>query len=179
MDHKHHNQQEECCHNNEKEHEGHKHHDHTAHHKMMIADFRKRFFVSLIVTIPIIVLSPFVQNLLGYSVGFSGDKYVLFTCSSFVFFYGGWPFLKGLYDELKQKNPGMMTLIAVAIFVAYIYSAAVVFGLEGKYFFWELATLVDVMLLGHWIEMRSVVSASSALEKFHSLHSSTPTSMWS
>lgn len=160
MDHKHHNQQEACCHD---------HHDHTAHHKMMIADFRKRFFVSLIITIPIIVLSPLVQQLLGYSISFNGDKYILFACSSFVFFYGGWPFLKGLYDELKQKNPGMMTLIAVAISVAYFYSTAVVFGLEGKYFFWELATLVDVMLLGHWIEMRSVVSASSALEKLKEL----------
>lgn len=144
-------------------------HDPVSHHKMMIADFRLRFFVSLIVTIPILILSPFVQQLLNYSVSFTGDVYVLFACSSFVFFYGGWPFLKGFFSEFKQKTPGMMTLISVAISVAYIYSAAVVFGLEGKFFFWELATLVDVMLLGHWIEMRSVLSASNALEKLKEL----------
>ena len=93
----------------------------------------------------------------------------MFVLSSFVFFYGGWPFLKGLFDELKQKQPGMMTLIALAIFVAYVYSAAVVFGLKGKYFFWELATLIDIMLLGHWIEMKSVLGASRALEKLAQL----------
>ena len=89
---------------------------------------------------------------------------MLFGLSSVAFFYGGWPFLKGLYDELKDKNPGMMTLIAVAIGVAYFYSSAVVFGLEGKMFFWELVTLIDIMLLGHWIEMKSVMGASRALE---------------
>lgn len=146
-----------------------KHHDHTAHHKMMIADFKTRFFVSLIATVPILLLSPFIQDILNFSIKFGGDIYVLFALSSFVFFYGGWPFLKGLVSELKKKNPGMMTLIAVAIFVAYLYSAAVVFGLQGKFFFWELATLVDVMLLGHWIEMRSVVGASNALEKLKQL----------
>jgi len=82
-----------------------------------------------------------------------------------VFVYGGYPFLKGIVDELKARTPGMMTLIALAISVAYIYSAAVTFGVPGSVFFWELATLIDVMLLGHWVEMRSVMGASHALEE--------------
>ncbi len=154
------------------EHEQHKHpghHDHTAHHKMMMEDFKRRFIISLIVTIPILILSPLIQEFLGFDFTFTGRNYFLFLLSSFVFFYGGWPFLKGLGSELKSKTPGMMTLIAVAISVAYFYSAAVVFGLEGKFFFWELATLIDIMLLGHWIEMRSVLGASNALEKLAQL----------
>jgi P-type Cu2+ transporter len=153
----------------EMKHEHHGNHNHTEHHKHMLKDFKKRFFVSLIITIPILILSPLIQNFLNFSLTFSGDKYLMFVLSSLVFFYGGWPFLKGLYDELSQKKPGMMTLIALAIFVAYVYSAAVVFGLKGKYFFWELATLIDIMLLGHWIEMKSVLGASRALEKLAQL----------
>src|SRR5690606_2735284 len=86
---------------------------------------------------------------------FTGDRYVLFVLSSIIFFYGGWPFLKGLVNELSSRKPGMMTLIAIAISVAYIYSSLVVFGLAGMMIFWELATLIDIMLLGHWIEMKS------------------------
>jgi P-type Cu2+ transporter len=145
------------------------HNDHTQHHKHMIADFKKRFIWSVVATAPILVLSPLVQKLLGFSFAFAGDKYISFTLSSFIFFYGGWPFLKGIYSELKEKKPGMMTLIALAITVAYVYSSAVVFGLEGEVFFWELATLIDIMLLGHWIEMRSVLGASKALEKLAQL----------
>ena len=89
---------------------------------------------------------------------------MLFALSSVVYFYGGWPFLTGIVRELTARRPGMMTLIALAITVAYFYSSAVVFGLAGEPFFWELATLIDVMLLGHWIEMRSVMGASRALE---------------
>ena len=146
---------------------GHDHtqHDHTQHHRMMVRDFRRRFYVSTAATLPILALSPLIQDLLGFSLSFPGAPYVLLGLSSFVFFYGGWPFLKGLFDELGKRQPGMMTLIALAISVAYVYSAAVVLGLEGRFFFWELATLVDVMLAGHWIEMRSVLSASSALEE--------------
>src|SRR5699024_135858 len=84
---------------------------------------------------------------------------------TFIFFYGGWPFITGAIDELKDKNPGMMTLIGLAILVAYVYSSLTVFGLEGSDFFWELATLIDIMLLGHWVEMRSVMGASNALEE--------------
>ena len=148
-----------------------KHHDHQAHHAHMAADFRKRFWISLVLTLPILVLSPLLQKLVGLreTIGFAGDLYVLFGLSTAVFFYGGWPFLKGLYGELASRQPGMMTLVAVAITTAYAYSSAVVFGLAGKVFFWELATLVDIMLLGHWIEMKSVMGASRALEELAKL----------
>lgn len=145
-----------------KEHLEHK--KHISHHEMMVKDFRKRFFVSLVLTVPILVLSPLIQRFFGFTFGFAGDKYLLFVLSSVVFFYGGWPFLKGIVKELKDKQLGMMTLIATAISVAFFYSGAVVFGLAGKFFFWELATLIDIMLLGHWIEMRSIMGASQALE---------------
>lgn len=156
----------------QKEHDHSKHskkHSHHDHHKMMMRDFKRRFVVSAIITIPILVLSPLVQDLLGFSFVFTGDKYLLFILSSFIFFWGGLPFLKGIFSELRQKHPGMMTLIALAISVAYFYSTAVVFGLKGKFFFWELATLIDIMLLGHWIEMKSVLGASKALEKLAEL----------
>ena len=144
-------------------------HDHHDHHQMMINDFKKRFWASSILTIPILLLSPMVQRWLGVNWGFQGDSWVLFALSSIVYFYGGWPFLSGIVEELKKRKPGMMTLIAVAISAAYLYSSAVVFGLEGKTFFWELATLIDVMLLGHWLEMRSVLGASKALEALAAL----------
>ncbi|MGM0533860.1 MAG: copper-translocating P-type ATPase, partial [Campylobacterota bacterium] len=147
----------------------HKHHDHSQHHEMMIQDFKKRFFISLVLTLPILFLSPLVQDIFDYDITFTGAKYLLFILSSLVYFYGGWPFLEGFYKEVTSKNPGMMTLIAVAITVAFAYSGATTFGLEGKSFFWELATLVDVMLLGHWIEMRSVLRASDALQKLVAL----------
>ncbi len=147
-------------------HEGHRSHhkNHHDHHEMMVRDFKKRFFISLFFTFPILILSPLIQKVLGFTFTFAGDNYILFALSAFVFVYGGWPFLKGLFTELKRLNPGMMTLIALAISVAFIYSSAVVFGLKGKFFFWELVTLIDIMLLGHWIEMRSVMGASKALE---------------
>ena len=153
------------------EHEGHEHHDHQAHHARMVADFRKRFWISLVITFPILILSPLVQRFLGLgeSLRFSGDTYLAFFLSSVVFFYGGYPFLKGFVDEARKRQPGMMTLIALAISVAYFYSSSVVFGLGGKTFFWELATLIDIMLLGHWIEMKSVMGASRALEELAKL----------
>src|ERR1035437_9844881 len=146
-------------------------HDHQDHHVHMAADFRKRFWISLVLTLPILVLSPMLQMLVGLQEGirFPGDIYVLFSLSSAVFWYGGWPFLKGLFSELKSRQPGMMILISVAIATAYLYSSAVVFGLTGKMFFWELASLIDIMLLGHWIEMKSVMGASRALEEFAKL----------
>ncbi|AZZ38359.1 heavy metal translocating P-type ATPase [Bdellovibrio sp. qaytius] len=132
----------------------------------MVEDFRRRFWISLVLTVPILMLSPMIQEFvgLGESLRFSRDQYLLWAFSSIVFFYGGWPFLKGIAQELKNKKPGMMTLIAIAISTAYIYSSAVVFGLSGMGFFWELATLIDIMLVGHWIEMKSVMGASQALE---------------
>ena len=141
----------------------------TAHHSMMIADYKRRFIVSLLVTLPILALSPRIQEWLGLSIAFPGSMYLLFVLSTFVFFYGGWPFLKGIIGEVRTRSLGMMTLIAVAISVAYFYSTVVVFGLKGEVFFWELVTLIDIMLLGHWIEMRSVLGASTALEKLASL----------
>lgn len=134
------------------------------HHKMMIADFKKRFYVVLVLTIPVMALSTMIQRFLGIHWEFAGSPYILLALSSVVYFYGGWPFLKGLEDEVKAKNPGMMFLIGFAITVAYAYSVAVVFGLKGMDFFWELATLILIMLLGHWIEMKSVAGASRDLE---------------
>ena len=132
----------------------------------MVADFRRRFWISLALTVPVLALSPMIQSFLGLreALAFAGSGYVLFALSVVVYFYGGWPFLSGLYGELRKRTPGMMTLIALAISVAFFYSSAVVFGLTGKVFFWELVTLIDIMLLGHWIEMKSVMGASGALE---------------
>lgn len=139
---------------------------HSGHesHASGIADFRKRFYVVLILTIPIMLLSEMIQHWLNIHINFPGSKFVLLILSSVVFFYGGWPFLKGLVGEMRATNPGMMTLVAFAISVAYIYSVATVFGLKGMDFFWELATLILIMLLGHWIEMKSVAGASRELE---------------
>lgn len=135
-------------------------------HEHMIADFQRRFWVALVLTAPILLLSPLIQRVLGIegALSFTGDIYVLWGLSTAVFVYGGRPFLVGFVQELRARAIGMMTLIAVAIGTAYLYSTAVVFGLLGEVFFWELATLIDVMLLGHWIEMRSVMGASRALE---------------
>jgi len=139
----------------------------AVHHAHNVGDFKRRFWISLIATIPILGLSPIIQKFLGLgdALRFSGDAYVLFAFSSFVFFYGGYPFLKGIVSELKAVKPGMMTLIALAITTAYVYGSAVVFGLAGEVFFWELATLIDIMLLGHWLEMKSVMGTSRALEE--------------
>ncbi len=139
---------------------------HTGHnhHAMMIADFKKRFYVVLILTIPIMLLSAMIQQFMGVNWQFTGSQYILFALSTVVYLYGGLPFLKGLVEEIKAKSPGMMFLIGFAISVAYIYSVAIVFGLEGMDFFWELTTLILIMLLGHWIEMKSVMGASRELE---------------
>ena len=130
-------------------------------------DLKKRFIISIILTIPIIILSPTVQQLAGLdgSIRFTGDLYLLFILSSVVYVYGGYPFFKGFFNQIKSRTPGMDTLVSVAITSAYLYSTAVVFGLNGEVFFWELATLIDIMLIGHWLEMRSVMGASKALEE--------------
>jgi Cu2+-exporting ATPase len=143
---------------------GHGAHGHHAH---MVAGFRRRFWVSLVLTVPVLALAPLIQRSLGIeaALAFPGDSYVQALLATAVYFYGGWPFLKGFVSEIRNRKPGMMTLIALAITVAYVYSAAVVIGLTGEVFFWELATLIDIMLLGHWVEMRSVMGASRALEK--------------
>jgi len=135
-----------------------------AHHAGMIDDFKRRFYIVLVLTIPIMALSPMIQHWLRVDWMFPGSGYILLGLSTAVFFYGGWPFLQGLVTEVKSKSLGMMTLVAVAITVAYVYSVAIVLGLQGMDFFWELATLILIMLLGHWIEMKSIMSASKELE---------------
>jgi len=149
--------------------------DHHAHHAAMVEDFRRRFFVSLVVTLPILALSPMIQQWLGVTDAwsFAADQWVLLGLSTFVYVYGGWPFFTGLVDELSERTPGMMTLVALAVSVAYLYSAAVVLGVSGEVFFWETVTLIDLMLMGHWIEMRSVMGASRALEELARLMPST------
>ncbi|WP_341841504.1 copper-translocating P-type ATPase [Chitinophaga caseinilytica] len=142
------------------DHGGHGGHDHHG----MIADFKKRFYVTLVLTVPVLLLSSMIQHWLGLPWQFPGSGKILFGLSTLIFVYGGWPFLKGWFTEMKSRNPGMMTLIGFAITVAYVYSTATVFGLEGMDFFWELATLILIMLLGHWIEMTSVAGASRELE---------------
>lgn len=139
-------------------HEGHR------HHAGMIEDFKKRFYVVSALTLPILALSPMIQHWLNVQWEFMGSSYILMLLSTVVYFFGGWPFLIGLKDEFKSKSLGMMTLVAVAITVAYVYSVAIVFGLSGMDFFWELATLILIMLLGHWIEMKSIIGASRELE---------------
>ncbi|MBB6449816.1 Cu2+-exporting ATPase [Geomicrobium halophilum] len=172
--HEHREQDDHAHHSGHGDHSGHEHHGHGGHsghdhhghgdHGDMMADFRKRFFVTVILAIPIVILSDMIQMFFNYTVAFPGDTAVELILASIVFFYGGWPFLTGLVNEIKDKSPGMMTLISLAITVAYVYSAATVFGLEGMDFFWELATLIAIMLLGHWIEMKSVMKASDSLE---------------
>ncbi len=135
---------------------------HHAHH---IEEFKKRFWISLVITIPILLLSEMIQMWFGFRIEIPFQKWILFLLSSILYFYGGWPFLKGGIRELKNRQPGMMTLISTAISVAFFYSSGTVFFIAGKDFFWELATLIDVMLLGHWIEAKSVLGASRALEE--------------
>ncbi|HAE29258.1 MAG TPA: heavy metal translocating P-type ATPase, partial [Hyphomonas adhaerens] len=137
----------------------------------MIAEYRKRFWVVLAATGPILALAPMIQGWLGLTdvLRFPGDRYVLAALSSLVFFYGGWPFLKGFWREITTRDIGMMTLISVAITAAYAYSMGMVALGSDETFFWELATLIAVMLLGHWIEMKSVLGAGRALEKLAAL----------
>lgn len=139
------------------------------HHAHMLKDFKTRFWVSLAASVPVLILSPMIQSFIGISWKPPGRMWILLVISSFIYIYGGWPFLKGFMRESQEKQPGMMTLIALAITVAYVYSGMVVLGVAGKVFFWELVTLIDVMLLGHWVEMRSVMGASRALEELAQL----------
>ena len=142
------------------------HDKHAGHHTH---DFLKRFWICTAITIPILLLSPMIQHWLGISIDFPGDQYVLLGLSAFIYYYGGMPFLKGMVSEIRDNAIGMMTLVALAITVAFVYSVAVVLGLPGMDFFWELATLIDIMLLGHWLEMRSEMAASRALQSLVAL----------
>ena len=143
------------------------HGKHAGHTPEM---FRDRFFVSLLLTLPILYFSEQLQTWLGYrALAFPGSAWVNPVLGTILYFYGGLVFLKGALGELRERAPGMMTLIALAITVAYGYSLAVSLGLPGMPFYWELATLIDVMLLGHWLEMASVQAASRALEELAKL----------
>ncbi|WP_017381322.1 copper-translocating P-type ATPase [Paenisporosarcina sp. TG-14] len=170
--HEDHNQSDHTQHDHNL-HEGHNNHmehgnhggGHSKHHGHMVEDFKKRFWISLALAIPISYLSMMIQMLFGYDVNFTGDTFLLFLLSTIIFFYGGKPFLLGAWNELKDKAPGMMLLISLAIVTAYVYSTLTAFFIAGSDFFFELATLIVIMLLGHWIEMKSIMGASKALEE--------------
>jgi Cu2+-exporting ATPase len=149
------------------DHEGHGAHvDHTGHEEM----FRKRFWVSLVLTIPVLVFSPMVQRWLGFSTPeFPGSRWIGPAFAIVIFFYGGVPFLRMAVPEVRNRKPGMMTLITLAISVAFVYSIFALFVSPGSGFFWEMATLIVVMLLGHWLEMRSIRQASGALNELAKL----------
>lgn len=167
MEHEHHGHEGHKGHGEMHMEHAHANNSHTGHDKHAghhIADFWKRFVICTIVTMPVLALSHMIQQWLGFNVSFTGDKYVLAILSAFIFVYGGYPFLKGLYDEVKDNAIGMMTLIGVAITVAWAYSVAITFGLPGMDFYWEMATLIDIMLIGHYFEMKSVMGASRSLE---------------
>jgi len=142
-------------------HEGHGAHvDHSGHEQM----FRRKFWVSLLLSLPVLLFSQGFQALLGYSMPvFPGSRWITPIFAVIVFVYGGLPFIKMAIPELRNRKPGMMTLISLAIIVAFVYSVASLFLANQMDFFWELATLIAIMLLGHWIEMRSIRQASGAL----------------
>lgn len=159
MDHSHHNHEE---------HQGHDKHDKHAGHS--VAMFKDKFWLSLLLTLPVLIYSEMIQHWFNFvPPAFPGSHYVPFVLSTVIFFYGGMVFIKSAWGELKAKLPGMMTLISLAIVTAYVYSVATRFFIEGDGFFWELATLVTIMLLGHWLEMASVAKAENALDAISKL----------
>ena len=163
---------------NKQSHEGHMNHDHHEmggmDHSMHMGNFKQKFWLSLILAIPIIVLSPMMGMELPFQFTFPGSEWVVLVLATILFFYGGQPFLSGAKMELQQKNPAMMTLISMGISVSYIYSIYSFIANNFLHqhvmdFFWELATLIVIMLLGHWIEMNAVSNASDALKKLAEL----------
>ncbi|MFH4905434.1 heavy metal translocating P-type ATPase [Staphylococcus cohnii] len=154
-------------------HEGHDMHDHQGHHH---GNFKRKFFISLLFAIPIVILSPMMGIKLPFQFSFNGSDWIVLVLATILFFYGGKPFLTGAKDELLSKKPGMMTLVALGISVAYIYSLYAFYMNHFSHasghvmdFFWELATLILIMLLGHWIEMNAVGNAGNALKKMAEL----------
>ena len=146
------------------------HQDHDKHAGHSIAMFKDKFWLSLLLTIPVLMYSEMIQHWLNFTPpAFPGSQYVPLVLSTVIFFYGGLVFIKGAWSELKAKLPGMMTLISLAIITAYAYSVATQFWLSGEGFFWELATLVTIMLLGHWLEMASIAKAEIALDAISKL----------
>ena len=160
MDHSHHEHHHD---NNERQ-------EHDKHAGHSVAMFKDKFWLSLILTIPVLVYSEMIQHWLNFTPpAFPGSQYVPFVLSTVIFFYGGMVFIRSALGELKAKLPGMMTLISLAIITAYVYSVATQFFIKGETFFWELATLVTIMLLGHWLEMASVAKAENALDAISKL----------
>lgn len=171
-----HNHQNHMNHSNHMHHDNHESHDHHSGHAHHHGNFKVKFFVSLIFAIPIILLSPMMGVNLPFQFTFPGSEWVVLILSTILFFYGGKPFLSGGKDEIAEKKPGMMTLVALGISVAYIYSLYAFYmnnfsSATGHTmdFFWELATLILIMLLGHWIEMNAVGNAGDALKKMAEL----------
>ena len=165
-------------HENQKEHAGHEHHDHSGgmDHSMHMGNLKVKFFVSLILSIPIILLSTMMGKQLPFQFSFPGSDWVVLVLATALFFYGGMPFLKGAKMELDMKSPAMMTLISLGISVAYVYSVYAFIAnnllnspVHIMDFFWELATLILIMLLGHWIEMNAISNAGNALQKMAEL----------
>lgn len=149
-------------------HQGQAGHDKHAGHSPDM--FRDRFWLSLVLTIPVVLYSHMIQEWLGFHMPeFPGSSWIPFVLGTIIFVYGGTVFLKSAWGELKARQPGMMTLISLAILAAYIYSVATTFFITGSEFFWELATLIVVMLFGHWMEMRSVSNAQGALKELAKL----------
>src|SRR5689334_20138375 len=148
------------------------HGDHGGHDKHAGHDpemFRRKFWLSLVLTVPMVVTSGMVMDWFGYRLDFPGIAWVGPTLGSVVFFYGGWPFLAGAVAEVRDRAPGMMLLISMAITVAYVASLATSFGLFDLEFWWELAALVTIMLLGHWQEMKAIGAAQGALSALAAL----------
>lgn len=171
-----HNHQNHMNHSNQMHHDNHESHNHHSGHAHHHGNFKVKFFVSLIFGIPIILLSPLMGVNLPFQFTFPGSEWVVLILSTILFFYGGKPFLSGGKDEIAKKKPGMMTLVALGISVAYIYSLYAFYmnnfsSATGHTmdFFWELATLILIMLLGHWIEMNAVGNAGDALKKMAEL----------
>ncbi|WP_210619419.1 heavy metal translocating P-type ATPase [Mammaliicoccus lentus] len=157
-------------------HQGHEDHDSHSDHAHHHGNFKSKFFISLIFAIPIIILSPMMGVKLPFQVSFTGSDWIVLILATILFFYGGKPFITGAKDEILSKKPGMMTLVTLGISVAYIYSLYAFymnnFSSSSSHtmdFFWELATLIVIMLLGHWIEMNAVGNASNALKKMAEL----------
>lgn len=153
---------------NNNDHSQHLINDKHAGHSVAI--FRQKFWLTLLLTLPVVVYSPVVQEWFKFNPpAFIGSNYVPFIFSTIVFFYGGLVFIKGARRELTSKTPGMMTLISLAIITSYTYSVATEFFISGDNFFWELASLITIMLLGHWLEMASIKKAESSLDAIKQL----------
>jgi Cu2+-exporting ATPase len=172
MDHEHHHPSSiESSNNNKLSQSSPSHHTgHNQHIGHNVEMFRNKFWVCLIISIPVLLWDPMIQQWFKYQLpSFPGSNFIPAVFGTIVFIYGGWIFLQGAYQELVHKTPGMMTLISLAINVAFFYSIAVMLGLKGHTLWWELATLISIMLLGHWIEMRSISQAQGALQELAKL----------